>query len=231
MSCKEHESEYGTHWNFFLTLAIIPIFQVMLHPVILYVPIAFVGVAIALGMRPLFIFTAPCFQLIIRSTICSLPTTSGILHPYCASNLGDQCEQRRDSFTHWWVKCLSIVTWLYPLSSPPGYLAIHMLGLSAGTIVLPPSPSYFRRRKQDTASNGKRRSSDAGATKAEDLNLGAPRQTGKTATELCSYSIMWWSFLGFAKVGGRFFGGGEVSRRMVCLIAPFWSHYLFSRLL
>ena len=44
----------------------------------------------------------------------------------------------------------------------------------------------------------KRRNSDpaaAGGNNA-DLDITAPRQTEKTATELCSFAIIWWSFLG-----------------------------------
>ena len=101
---------------------------------------------------------------------------------------------------------------------PLGYLAIQLLGLSVGTIILPPSPSFFRRRQKMLVNKDlKRRNSDPAAGKA-DLDIAAPRQTAKTATELCSYSIIWWSFLGllrFFKVDGTWGPEGGVSRRMV----------------
>ena len=96
-----------------------------------------------------------------------------------------------------------------------GYLAIQLLGLSVGTIILPPSPSFFRRRRKLLIN--KRRNSDPTSAKA-DFDITAPRQTEKTATELCSFSIIWWSFLGlvcFFEVDGTWGPDGGVSRRMV----------------
>ena len=65
----------------------------------------------------------------------------------------------------------------------------------------------------------KRRNSDpAPAVNNGDLDISAPRQTEKTATELCSFAIIWWSFLGlvrFFKVDGIWGPEGGVSRRMV----------------
>ncbi|KIJ52659.1 hypothetical protein M422DRAFT_223326 [Sphaerobolus stellatus SS14] len=42
----EHISEYGTHWNFFLTLAALPPLEILLHPVIMYNPILAIGLAV-----------------------------------------------------------------------------------------------------------------------------------------------------------------------------------------
>lgn len=87
-----------------------------------------------------------------------------------------------------------------------------------GTLILPPSPSFFRRRQAALAPQSqphKRRSSDA-ADAVPDLS--APRQTGKMATELCAYAILWWSLLGLARltrVDGRWSSGEGVSRRIV----------------
>jgi len=109
-----------------------------------------------------------------------------------------------------------------------GYLAIQLLGLSIGTLVLPPTPSFYSRRQAAYSKNlnsnkeggpgvpQKRRNSDP---KDKNFDVSAPRQTAKTATELCAYAILWWALLGgvrMLKVDEWGTGEGGVSRRMVC---------------
>jgi phosphatidylinositol glycan class W len=98
-----------------------------------------------------------------------------------------------------------------------GYFAIHLLGLSTGTLILPPSPSYFRHIQQDQArATGHRRNSNTGAKSDNQRNHpGGKRRDDKTVTELCSYAVIWWALMGLARVIGI---GTDVSRRMVCLI-------------
>ena len=102
-----------------------------------------------------------------------------------------------------------------------GYLAIHLIGLSVGTILLPPSPSDFRRQQHrlrqtlrggssslssSTPSNGSHEYGKKEDTKA------LRRQDGKTAIELFSYAILWWTCLGVCYLMSL---GGGVSRRLV----------------
>lgn len=125
-----------------------------------------------------------------------------------------------------------------------GYLAIHLLGLSTGTFLLPPSPSCFRRRQQSytkslsQANSFSTSSSDVKAEmeKTDYLTHGPDspadswsavgqavgdevgetyRENDRTATELASYAFIWWTLLGACSLLGV---GGGVSRRMVCPI-------------
>ena len=85
-----------------------------------------------------------------------------------------------------------------------GYLSLHIMGLSLGTIILPPSPSFFRKQQRTLfeASN---------SLHLAKLDPSAPRQSAKTAIELFSYALVWWALLAFVR------RGLQVSRRMVSL--------------
>jgi len=119
---------------------------------------------------------------------------------------------KKESY-HFLVRSSTFVISCHSVLTPcTGYLAIHVLGLSVGTIILAPTPSFFsRRRKALFDKNGKRSNAVLDAT--------APRQNDKTAVELCAYSAIWWFLLGLTKVGrigGSWGIQGGISRRMVC---------------
>lgn len=103
------------------------------------------------------------------------------------------------------------------MSSFIGYFAVHILGLALGTLLLPPSPSFFRRQQ----------SVFAGGTKRQKPTLDTRRDDGKATVELSAHTIMWWSLTLLTKYLDI---GGGVSRRMVCtlmlsLLRPFSSHW------
>ncbi|KAK7472222.1 Glucosaminyl phosphatidylinositol (GlcN-PI) nositol acylation protein, variant 2 [Stygiomarasmius scandens] len=218
----EHETEYGTHWNFFITLALLPVLQVFLHPLIARVSLTGLGVAVALAQQ--FIFLSPN----------GLDLQSYILHtPRDRNNLVSANKEGIISLT--------------------GYFAIHLLGLATGTLVLPPSPSYFRRaqrslghrlsrqgqpgkgqkvaKKRDNSDSESDSESGNSDNEAEtiQMKLSAPRQDDKTATELCAYAVAWWVLTGVAgylstrgtidDVERQSWG---VSRRLVNLPYIFW---------
>lgn len=90
---------------------------------------------------------------------------------------------------------------------PAGYLAIHLLGLLTGTIVVPPSPSHFRRARKQLKQN-----EDPNEPTRPLPRLDAPRDNSKTSTELFSYSFLFWTFV-VGIVLAR--GNDVVSRRLV----------------
>ena len=189
----------------------------LLHPVIIYLPVSLVGVLIAVGECTSIDVNFPpnsvpagqqsaLSHLGLESYILTAPRTSII-----SANKEGIVSLPGKRFSPPFVFSVFLIR-----GTILGYLAIHLLGLSAGTLVLPPSPSFFRRRQQALADKlTKRRISDAGLKHDKDLDLAGPRQTGKTATELCAYSIVWWSFLGLTKLADFQGQWGEVSRRMV----------------
>ena len=139
-----------------------------------------------------------------------------LVRPGRATHRTDQRQQRRHRLSHWYdnIAACGPKTSDHVLNS--GYLAIHLLGLSTGTFLLPPSPSHFRRRQQSNKRT-KRRDSNAasqGANEAEKLTAfnTARRENDKTATVLFSYTAIWWALLGACMLIGV---GGGVSRRMV----------------
>ncbi|KAH7915960.1 GWT1-domain-containing protein [Hygrophoropsis aurantiaca] len=172
----EHVTEYGTHWNFFITLAILPIIQTLLHPIILRIPIALL--AIWLGVLQEFILSVGGLQEIVLN----VPRTNTIL-------------ANKEGF-----------------ASLLGYVSIHLLGLSTGTVLLPHTPSYFR-KSQDAINECQR----DGARPIPRFDLHMPRQHAKTVIELFSYSVVWWTLLGLACL--RL----DVSRRMANLPYILWT--------
>ena len=82
------------------------------------------------------------------------------------------------------------------------------MGLATGTVVLPNSPSEFRRRVRLMRGDNKNLKDNNDRQSRRHIG----RQNDKTAIELASYAILWWIAFGLITVLG--FGGG-VSRRLV----------------
>lgn len=169
----EHVTEYGVHWNFFLTLALLPIIEVLLHPIILRIPVALLGLWI------------------------------GVLHQFALSSGGMK------DFLLNAPRSNIIFANKEGLLSLLGYVSIHILGLSLGTVILPPSPSFFRKQQQQLLDG-------PSSHRPSKLDPSAPRQNAKTVIELLSYSVVWWMLLAFVRLGL------EVSRRMANISYVLW---------
>ncbi|PAV17776.1 GPI-anchored wall transfer 1 [Pyrrhoderma noxium] len=177
----EHVTEYGVHWNFFFTLAVLPILQVALHPLIVHLPISLLGFLVALLHQLLLSLTA------LQDFALNAPRDNII----SANKEG--------------------------LISLTGYLAIQLLGLSAGTVLLPPSPSDFRRQQNILQLQLNPRAAKAPAEKP--VIKSHKRQNDKTAIELFSYSFLWWTCLGICYLTDL---GGGISRRLTNLPYVIW---------
>ncbi|KAL5478431.1 GWT1_3 [Sanghuangporus weigelae] len=188
----EHESEYGTHWNFFFTLAILPILQVLLHPIMIYLPISLWGFLVAL-----------CHQLALSLTPLQQYTLT--------ASRGGLLSANKEG-----------------LVSLTGYLAIHLLGLSVGTLILPLSPSDFRRQQNrlrlrlrgiDSAPPSPTIAHSENANVTRDGKKVPKRQDDKTILELFSYAFLWWTCLAVCYWMNT---GGWVSRRLANLPYVIW---------
>ncbi|KLO07820.1 GWT1-domain-containing protein [Schizopora paradoxa] len=173
----EHESEYGRHWNFFFTMAAVPILEVLCHKAMTHASISFVGFSIAL-----------VHQLALSLT----PLQEYTLN---AGRIGIISSNKEG------------------LVSLLGYLAMHLIGLATGTVLLPASPSEFRRLKRSLFQKSKEENPDANSNKPRF------RQNDKIAIELFSYAALWWISLGIVSVLNV---GGGVSRRLANLPYVLW---------
>ncbi|KAG2117401.1 GWT1-domain-containing protein [Suillus cothurnatus] len=169
----EHVTEYGVHWNFFLTLVLLPIIEVLLHPIILRIPIALLGLWI------------------------------GVLHQFALSSRGMKDFLLNTSRSN------IISANKEGLLSLLGYVSIHILGLSLGTVILPPSPLFFRTQQQQLLDG-------PSSHRPSKFDPSAPRQNAKIVIELLSYSVVWWMLLAFVRLGL------EVLRRMANISYVLW---------
>ncbi|KAG8925734.1 Glucosaminyl phosphatidylinositol (GlcN-PI) nositol acylation protein, partial [Tulasnella sp. 417] len=164
----EHVTEYGVHWNFFITLALLPMASVLLHPYMLRMSIPVLGLLIT-----------SAHEFLLHKTSLQ----RWVLSDERIGILGMNKEG---------------------ITSFPGYLAIHILGFAIGTLILPPSPSHFRRR-QKAIKPDPEESSNAVYSSRKPFKLSSERQLDKTVIELFAYSMMWWGIFGVVSMmsGGR----------------------------
>lgn len=89
-----------------------------------------------------------------------------------------------------------------------------------GTVIVPPSPAFLRKRRKENKLYAKESSLDhpdsdadsesGSAINAKTLRSNSPRQLDKTLSELVAYAVIWWTVLALS-----IFAFGNVSRVMV----------------
>ncbi|KAH7337637.1 GWT1-domain-containing protein [Rhizoctonia solani] len=200
----EHITEYGVHWNFFITLALLPPLSVLFHPLIVHLPLSLLGL----------------FLTLVHQVVLANTSLQDWALGNNRTNLLDQNKEGIVSFV--------------------GYLSIHLLGMAIGTLILPPSPSHFRRAVSEITSKDNSAAPSRTPSRAPSparlqvdhdlhmayltLNLAAENQSrkrGKAAVELCSYAIVWWTFFYLAStLSGS--GAQGVSRRLANTMYVLW---------
>lgn len=81
---QEHVSEYGVHWNFFFTLAALPLMTMAARMIVRKVSyLAYAGIAVVLGKKKKKILFRNIFKKIIMHSLpsCSVTVWPGRLHP------------------------------------------------------------------------------------------------------------------------------------------------------
>ncbi|TFL07672.1 GWT1-domain-containing protein [Pterulicium gracile] len=184
----EHVSEYGVHWNFFITLGLLPSIQILLHP------------------------------LIARGWLTSLALLVALAHQVALSLFNVQGYVLADT-----ARTSIFNANKEGIISLPGYLAIHLFGLSLGAILLPPSPTHFRRALKAAlrryVSPSRLGDSPAQNTSPDrvDKEGGSQRQIDKSCIELFSYAVLFWIAFFLSQ-----YTVDPVSRRMANLPYILW---------
>lgn len=204
----EHISEYGTHWNFFLTLAALPPLQALLHPVFQYISPMIVGLCIATGYQLLLTFTPlQTWALYATRTDVISHNKEGIvsLAGYLA------------------IHILGLNTGLVIFPPRPG------LGIQSGRRSSKPDQSSDESERE---SEGEEKDADAAyASDAwiDESKRSSPskghkvrRDDRKTVTELGGYGVLYGLLFGVVKMCYMYADEDGVSRRLANLQYILW---------
>lgn len=172
MATQEHVTEYGVHWNFFFTLAILPLFGTALYP-----------------FRQRGVDWTVLGALM---TICGFATTITDQESYQLITAGHQFFLSFTPFQHWVLSPVRhglIGANKEGLASLPGYTAIYLLGLATGQHIL-----------RATALG--RLEKSVGRTPVEQAEERYRKRRTELALELFGYAVAWWTVLALCRVGG-----------------------------
>ncbi|KAH7106982.1 GWT1-domain-containing protein [Auriculariales sp. MPI-PUGE-AT-0066] len=200
----EHVTEYGVHWNFFLTIAFLPLLEVLLHPLVARVQIAVIALAILVVHQGLLSFTSlQDFALNApRNDLFSMNREGIISIPgYFAIHL------------------LGLLTGTITIPPSPGHFRRALKEVQRDLKIRHPSKS-----EEESDSGDEAEEQDSFLRKQQRKQpitvLGGRRDNGKVMTELFSYSLLWW----FATAIMVLVKGNEaVSRRLANFPYVIWT--------
>ncbi|GAA5990615.1 hypothetical protein JCM10908_003156 [Rhodotorula pacifica] len=218
----EHVTEYGVHWNFFFTLALLPVLGAGIERY-------FFARATAIELDP----AADEGPRATRLDMHAVGLGVGVAHQILLSLTTLQ----RWALTAERTSLLSQNK--EGLVSLPGYLSIYLLGLATGLYTLPPSPTFFRimttrlpasapaelirqldSKREKALGRPSPRSSEGKGREGRGGGGGGGGNKGarKKAEWLASAAAGWWILYGLATL----VCGARVSRRLANLTYVVW---------
>ncbi|KZV75704.1 hypothetical protein PENSPDRAFT_647000 [Peniophora sp. CONT] len=195
----EHVTEYGVHWNFFLTLGTLPLLQILLHPILANqtVPIPALGLLLAAAQQ------------------LSLSTGSAdyILHAPRTTILSANKEGLLSLPGYLALHILGLATGTTTLPPSPSFFRRQQHSLDKRETRKKRDDSDDE-QTDDEDETGSNSGAGTGITQVQ-----VHRENDKTATELFSWACVYWFLLGACAL---FNIDAGVSRRMVNLRYILW---------
>lgn len=119
---QEHVSEYGVHWNFFITLGLLPAFMALLQPFarVSRVPMLVLGLAVAFG-----------YEIILKNT--------GLLEWVLGASRTDILSTNKEGITSFWGFLA-----IFMIGQSVGYYVLPSVLGKAGSLLYPQTKSQIK---------------------------------------------------------------------------------------